>query len=111
MNWTDEKVKEFAKICSLGQYGDYENCGTIDKKLERFKELNLIEKEICLEIIKTKNDIGDDRWKVYANGMFLDFFFDFISAENFFQRYKTNLLIEKKTELVLTESIKTKTSD
>jgi hypothetical protein len=39
MNWTDELVKEFAKVTTEGAYGMYYGCKTIDSKLEKFKEV------------------------------------------------------------------------
>jgi|GEM_PF-871243 len=39
--WTDDKVKEFCKIYTMGSYGDdYKGCKTMNKKIERYKELN-----------------------------------------------------------------------
>jgi len=43
MRWSDKKVKEFCKIYTRRwDYREYENCGTIDEKLKKFKELNKI---------------------------------------------------------------------
>jgi len=39
MNWTDELVKEFAKVTTEGAYGMYQGCKTTDSKLEKFKEV------------------------------------------------------------------------
>ncbi len=39
MNWTDELVKEFAKVTTEGAYGLYSGCKTTDSKLEKFKEV------------------------------------------------------------------------
>ena len=38
--WTDQKVKDFAKVITFGAYGDYQGCRTVETKLKRFKELN-----------------------------------------------------------------------
>jgi len=40
LKWTDGKVMDFARISCAGAYGDYEGCNTMDKKLEKFKELH-----------------------------------------------------------------------
>jgi len=37
--WTDELAREFARAYSLGAYGDYRGCVSIDQKLDKFKEL------------------------------------------------------------------------
>ena len=43
MNWTDEKVKEFARVYTIGKYWDeYGDCVKIDEKLKKFKEINKI---------------------------------------------------------------------
>lgn len=36
--WTDELVLEFAKVATKGSYGDYQDCKTLESKLEKFKE-------------------------------------------------------------------------
>ena len=41
MNWTDDKVKEFVKVYTIGKYwDDYRDCVKIDEKLKRFKLIN-----------------------------------------------------------------------
>ena len=43
--WTDDLVKEFARVYSLGSYGEYRGLKKLDDKLERFKELKT--SQIC----------------------------------------------------------------
>ena len=38
--WTTQKVLEFARISTLGPYGDYKGCKSLEAKLNRFIELN-----------------------------------------------------------------------
>ena len=38
--WTDQRVKDFARVASQGAYGDYRGCNKMAQKLARFKELN-----------------------------------------------------------------------
>ena len=40
MKWTDKKVKEFVKIATLGSWGDYSGCISLDSKMKKFKKLN-----------------------------------------------------------------------
>jgi|TARA_B100001094_G_C18189642_1_gene806221 hypothetical protein len=41
--WTDEKVKEFCRVYTIGGYtDDYKDCKTIDKKMNKFKQLKSI---------------------------------------------------------------------
>jgi len=45
--WTDEKVKEFCRVYTIGGYtDDYKDCKTIDKKMNKFKQLKSIK---CLK--------------------------------------------------------------
>ncbi len=38
--WTDEKVKEFCRVYTIGGYtDDYKDCKTIEKKMNKFKVL------------------------------------------------------------------------
>ena len=38
--WTDEKVKEFCRVYTIGGYtDDYKDCNTIEKKMNKFKLL------------------------------------------------------------------------
>ena len=39
MKWTDELVLDFARVNTLGGYGDYKGCKSIQAKLQRFKKL------------------------------------------------------------------------
>lgn len=41
--WTDELVKEFARVSQAGSYGDYRGCNKLEQKIERFKEIKLFE--------------------------------------------------------------------
>ena len=41
MNWTDDKVKEFVRVYTIGKYwDDYRDCYTMDEKFRRFKLIN-----------------------------------------------------------------------
>ena len=39
MKWTDKKVKEFVKIATLGSWGVYCGCISLDSKMKKFKKL------------------------------------------------------------------------
>ena len=39
MRWTDKLVKEFVKVATLGSWGEYHDCISLDKKMKRFKKI------------------------------------------------------------------------
>jgi hypothetical protein len=49
--WTDELVKEFVKVSTLGQYGEYRGMKTIGMKLTKFKKLNdMTDQQVVVKI-------------------------------------------------------------
>ena len=44
--WTDELALEFAKVSTLGAYGDYEGCKSASSKLRMFKKIKTNQKRL-----------------------------------------------------------------
>ncbi len=40
--WSDEEMLRFARVSAMGSYGDYKGCRTIEEKLMKFKQLNVV---------------------------------------------------------------------
>ena len=36
--WTDEKVRDFVKVATMGSWGEYAGLKTLESKMEYFKE-------------------------------------------------------------------------
>lgn len=53
MKWTDKLVKEFVKVATYGQYGDYHDCYSVDMKMKRFKKIKR-EEMLCKKEPQTK---------------------------------------------------------
>lgn len=71
--WTDEDVKEFCRVYTIGGYtDDYKDCKTIEKKMNKFKILKkIMEKKLSkLDIVKHLKDITDiEDIKVQVNDL------------------------------------------
>jgi hypothetical protein len=76
--WTDEKVKEFARVYSAGRRGKYKQARKIDDKLNIFKEVGI--KGVSS---KTQKRGRPSTTLLVDRGLFLDWYFDSDTCESF----------------------------
>ncbi len=96
--WTDEKVKQFARVYASGRRGKYKNAKKIDDKMSIFKDntSTVSSKTPSEKRGRPCNTLYVHKFK------FLEWFFDRESAQDFFKNYGVGLSLMKKNRFRIT---------
>jgi hypothetical protein len=76
--WTDETVKDFARVYAAGRQGKYKKARKIDDKMEVFKQVGLSGVSS-----KTPKRGRPSKTLLVDKGLFLDWYFDNDTCESF----------------------------